>query len=218
MRKIKKMFFKRQPNADIFKQGTFCNAGDKSWHLVECKYFHIQKDSCIICAPKQLQRMVREEALIFSVISHKGTCLMQKMIVFFLFPQKVANAIQVVPLACHAMTYRDSASVGGISLAINAPSKTWQILMSLNWDENGSFLTYLQHLIKRFNFFFFFTRPAPGYYFPTLHQLKFEVEDGTSPNSRPVRFGYSSQEFPDFSWRGYAVMSPAQVRPFKLVH
>uniref|UniRef100_A0AAX7W413 Laminin subunit alpha 3 n=1 Tax=Astatotilapia calliptera TaxID=8154 RepID=A0AAX7W413_ASTCA len=61
------------------------------------------------------------------------------------------------------------------------------------------------------------TEPAPGYYFPTLHQLKFEVEDGTSPNSRPVRFGYSSQEFPDFSWRGYAVMSPAQVRPFKLV-
>uniref|UniRef100_A0AAX7TSU7 Laminin subunit alpha 3 n=1 Tax=Astatotilapia calliptera TaxID=8154 RepID=A0AAX7TSU7_ASTCA len=60
------------------------------------------------------------------------------------------------------------------------------------------------------------TEPAPGYYFPTLHQLKFEVEDGTSPNSRPVRFGYSSQEFPDFSWRGYAVMSPAQVRPFKL--
>uniref|UniRef100_I3JTQ2 Laminin subunit alpha 3 n=1 Tax=Oreochromis niloticus TaxID=8128 RepID=I3JTQ2_ORENI len=61
------------------------------------------------------------------------------------------------------------------------------------------------------------TEPAPGYYFPTLHQLRFEVEDGTSPNSRPVRFGYSSQEFPDFSWRGYAVMSPAQVRPFKLV-
>uniref|UniRef100_A0A669CCY2 Laminin subunit alpha 3 n=1 Tax=Oreochromis niloticus TaxID=8128 RepID=A0A669CCY2_ORENI len=54
------------------------------------------------------------------------------------------------------------------------------------------------------------TEPAPGYYFPTLHQLRFEVEDGTSPNSRPVRFGYSSQEFPDFSWRGYAVMSPAQ--------
>uniref|UniRef100_A0A8C4F1H6 Laminin subunit alpha 3 n=1 Tax=Dicentrarchus labrax TaxID=13489 RepID=A0A8C4F1H6_DICLA len=54
------------------------------------------------------------------------------------------------------------------------------------------------------------TEPAPSYYFPTLHQLKFEVEDGITPNARPVRFGYNPQEFPDFSWRGYAVMSPAQ--------
>ncbi|XP_062413741.1 laminin subunit alpha-3-like isoform X1 [Pungitius pungitius] len=54
------------------------------------------------------------------------------------------------------------------------------------------------------------TDPAPSYYFPTLHQLRFEVEDGTTPNARPVRFGYDPQEFPDFSWRGYAVMSPAQ--------
>ncbi|XP_070700517.1 laminin subunit alpha-3-like [Pempheris klunzingeri] len=54
------------------------------------------------------------------------------------------------------------------------------------------------------------TEPAPSYYFPTLHQLKFEVEDGTTPNARPVRFGYNPQEFPGFSWRGYAVMSPAQ--------
>ncbi|KAM3866222.1 laminin subunit alpha-3-like [Diretmus argenteus] len=54
------------------------------------------------------------------------------------------------------------------------------------------------------------TEPAPSYYFPTLHQLKFEVEDGTTPNARPVRFGYDPQEFPEFSWRGYAVMSPAQ--------
>uniref|UniRef100_A0A3B4Y231 Laminin subunit alpha 3 n=1 Tax=Seriola lalandi dorsalis TaxID=1841481 RepID=A0A3B4Y231_SERLL len=54
------------------------------------------------------------------------------------------------------------------------------------------------------------TEPAPNYYFPSLHQLKFEVEDGTTPNARPVRFGYNPQEFPDFSWRGYAIMSPAQ--------
>uniref|UniRef100_A0A3Q1AX50 Laminin subunit alpha 3 n=1 Tax=Amphiprion ocellaris TaxID=80972 RepID=A0A3Q1AX50_AMPOC len=60
------------------------------------------------------------------------------------------------------------------------------------------------------------TEPAQSYYFPTLHQLKFEVEDGTTPNARPVRFGYSPQEFPDFSWRGYAVMSPAQVCLFSL--
>ncbi|CAN9502837.1 unnamed protein product [Ophioblennius macclurei] len=54
------------------------------------------------------------------------------------------------------------------------------------------------------------TQPASGYYFPTLHHLKFEVEDGTTPSARPVRFGFDPQEFPGFSWRGYAVMSPAQ--------
>lgn len=54
-------------------------------------------------------------------------------------------------------------------------------------------------------------RPARGHYFPTLHQMKFEVEDGVLPNARPVRFGFNPQDFPDFSWRGYAVMSPAQV-------
>lgn len=41
--------------------------------------------------------------------------------------------------------------------------------------------------------------------------MKYEVEDGVLPNARPVRFGYDPRQFPDFSWRGYAVMSPAQV-------
>ncbi|XP_039999564.1 laminin subunit alpha-3-like isoform X2 [Xiphias gladius] len=62
------------------------------------------------------------------------------------------------------------------------------------------------------------TEPAPSYYFPTLHQLKFEIEDGTRPNARPVRFGYDPQEFPDFSWRGYAIMSPAQSEVRVIVH
>ncbi|PWA25274.1 hypothetical protein CCH79_00005330 [Gambusia affinis] len=48
--------------------------------------------------------------------------------------------------------------------------------------------------------------------------LKFEVEDGTTPNSRPVRFGFNPQEFPEFSWRGYAVMSPAQSEARVTVH
>ncbi|XP_054888860.1 laminin subunit alpha-3-like isoform X2 [Poeciliopsis prolifica] len=60
--------------------------------------------------------------------------------------------------------------------------------------------------------------PFPGYFFPSLHQLKFEVEDGTTPNSRPVRFGFNPQEFPEFSWRGYAVMSPAQSEARVAVH
>ncbi|CAJ1072333.1 laminin subunit alpha-3-like [Xyrichtys novacula] len=62
------------------------------------------------------------------------------------------------------------------------------------------------------------TEPAPNYYFPTLHQLKYEVEDGTTPNARPVRFGYNPEEFPGFSWRGYAVMSPAQSEVRVTVH
>lgn len=41
--------------------------------------------------------------------------------------------------------------------------------------------------------------------------MKYEVEDGVLPNARSVRFGYDPRQFPDFSWRGYAVMSPAQV-------
>ncbi|XP_046883214.1 laminin subunit alpha-3-like isoform X2 [Hypomesus transpacificus] len=54
------------------------------------------------------------------------------------------------------------------------------------------------------------TEPAPNHYFPSLHQLKYEVENGITPNARLVRFGYDPRAFPGFSWRGYAIMSPAQ--------
>ncbi|XP_069587314.1 laminin subunit alpha-3 [Ranitomeya imitator] len=53
-------------------------------------------------------------------------------------------------------------------------------------------------------------QPNQNYYFPDLHQMKFEIEDGTTASGRPVRFGYNSQEFPGFSWRGYAQMSAIQ--------
>ncbi|KAJ7338748.1 hypothetical protein JRQ81_012650, partial [Phrynocephalus forsythii] len=52
--------------------------------------------------------------------------------------------------------------------------------------------------------------PEKNYYFPDLHHIKYEVEDGTSPNGRGIRFGYDPQEFPGFSWRGYAQMSSIQ--------
>ncbi|XP_037333672.2 laminin subunit alpha-5 isoform X2 [Pungitius pungitius] len=52
--------------------------------------------------------------------------------------------------------------------------------------------------------------PRPDHYFPDLHHLKFEIEEGTMLDDRPVRFGYNPLEFPDFSWRGYAQMSPVQ--------
>ncbi|XP_072512537.1 laminin subunit alpha-5 isoform X2 [Salminus brasiliensis] len=53
-------------------------------------------------------------------------------------------------------------------------------------------------------------QPRPDHYFPDLHHMKFEVEDGTMLDGRPVRFGYNPLEFEGFSWRGYAQMSPIQ--------
>lgn len=52
--------------------------------------------------------------------------------------------------------------------------------------------------------------PRADHYFPDLHHLKFEIEEGTMMDGRPVRFGYNPLEFPGFSWRGYAQMSPIQ--------
>ncbi|XP_053704727.1 laminin subunit alpha-5 isoform X1 [Synchiropus splendidus] len=56
--------------------------------------------------------------------------------------------------------------------------------------------------------------PRPDHYFPDLHHLKFEIEEGTMLDGRPVRFGYNHLEFPHFSWRGYAQMTPIQSRVF----
>ncbi|XP_063064918.1 laminin subunit alpha-5 isoform X2 [Engraulis encrasicolus] len=55
-------------------------------------------------------------------------------------------------------------------------------------------------------------RPRPDHYFPDLHHMKYEIEDGTMMDGRPVRFGYNPLEFEGFSWRGYAQMSPIQSR------
>ncbi|XP_074998078.1 laminin subunit alpha-3 [Calonectris borealis] len=52
--------------------------------------------------------------------------------------------------------------------------------------------------------------PEKNYFFPDLHQMKFEIEDGTTVKGREIRFGYDPQEFPSFSWRGYARMSSIQ--------
>ncbi|XP_069740233.1 laminin subunit alpha-5 isoform X2 [Narcine bancroftii] len=50
----------------------------------------------------------------------------------------------------------------------------------------------------------------PDHYFPDLHHLRFEIEDGAAPDGRAVRFGFNPLEFENFSWRGYAQMSPIQ--------
>uniref|UniRef100_A0A8K9X878 Laminin subunit alpha-5 n=1 Tax=Oncorhynchus mykiss TaxID=8022 RepID=A0A8K9X878_ONCMY len=59
--------------------------------------------------------------------------------------------------------------------------------------------------------------PRPDHYFPDLHHLKFEIEEGTTLDGRPVRFGYNPLEFEGFSWRGYAQMSSIQVTRFNMV-
>ncbi|XP_064026607.1 laminin subunit alpha-3 [Pogoniulus pusillus] len=52
--------------------------------------------------------------------------------------------------------------------------------------------------------------PEKNYFFPDLHQMKFEAEDGTSAKGMGIAFGFDPQEFPGFSWRGYAQMSSIQ--------
>uniref|UniRef100_A0A8C5TBM3 Laminin subunit alpha 3 n=1 Tax=Malurus cyaneus samueli TaxID=2593467 RepID=A0A8C5TBM3_9PASS len=52
--------------------------------------------------------------------------------------------------------------------------------------------------------------PERNYFFPDLHHMKFEIEDGTTVEGGGIRFGYDPQEFPSFSWRGYARMSSIQ--------
>ncbi|XP_057256839.1 laminin subunit alpha-5 isoform X1 [Pezoporus wallicus] len=54
------------------------------------------------------------------------------------------------------------------------------------------------------------TQPTRDHYFPDLHHLKYELEEGTTPAGRAVRFGYNPLEFEGFSWRGYAQMSSIQ--------
>lgn len=53
--------------------------------------------------------------------------------------------------------------------------------------------------------------PLQLHYFPTLYQFQYEVEDGYTPTRSPVRFGFDQGQFPEYSWRGYAVFSQIQV-------
>lgn len=87
----------------------------------------------------------------------------------------------------------------------------WTCTIRIQATFYVQYFPFCKYNIVLISFSMHLVRPAPSHYFPSLHHLKFEVEDGTTPNARPVRFGYDPQEFPDFSWRGYAVMSPAQV-------
>ncbi|KAK3796923.1 hypothetical protein RRG08_032228 [Elysia crispata] len=52
--------------------------------------------------------------------------------------------------------------------------------------------------------------PLTGYFVPDLHQYKFELEDGVTPDGARIRYGYNTTIFPEFSWRGYAILSAYQ--------
>ncbi|GFS13654.1 laminin subunit alpha, partial [Elysia marginata] len=53
-------------------------------------------------------------------------------------------------------------------------------------------------------------KPLDGYFYPDLHQYKFELEDGTTPDGARVRYGYNETVFPEFSWKGYAILTEYQ--------
>ncbi|XP_004716137.1 laminin subunit alpha-5 [Echinops telfairi] len=54
--------------------------------------------------------------------------------------------------------------------------------------------------------------PAQDHYLPHLHHLRLELEEATTPEGHAVRFGFNPLEFENFSWRGYAQMTPIQPR------
>ena len=54
-------------------------------------------------------------------------------------------------------------------------------------------------------------QPAFGHYFPTLHHLQYELEDGLTPRLQtPVRYEFDANEFEGYSWKGYVRYSPLQ--------
>lgn len=54
-------------------------------------------------------------------------------------------------------------------------------------------------------------RPAKDHYLPDLHHMRLELEEAATPEGHAVRFGFNPLEFENFSWRGYAHMTPIQV-------
>ena len=48
------------------------------------------------------------------------------------------------------------------------------------------------------------------YYVPTMHQFKYEIEDGYRADGSQVRFAFDDAKFPGYSWKGYAAYSQLQ--------
>ncbi|XP_058060994.1 laminin subunit alpha [Anopheles bellator] len=60
--------------------------------------------------------------------------------------------------------------------------------------------------------------PLTTHYYPTLHQFQFEYEDGYTQTGAQVRYQFHEDIFPEFSSRGYAVMSALQNEIFNEVN
>ncbi|KAK6179097.1 hypothetical protein SNE40_011531 [Patella caerulea] len=53
-------------------------------------------------------------------------------------------------------------------------------------------------------------QPIKTHFFPDLHQYKYEIEDGMTPEGNTIRYGYDERIFPQYSWRGYAILTQLQ--------
>lgn len=53
--------------------------------------------------------------------------------------------------------------------------------------------------------------PIQLHYFPSLHHLLHEAEDGLSPQGLNVRYRWNDDEFANYSGKGYAFFSVPQV-------
>ena len=54
-------------------------------------------------------------------------------------------------------------------------------------------------------------QPAYGHFFPTLHHLQYELEDGlTVKQQTPVRYEFDTKDFENYSWKGYVRYSTLQ--------
>ncbi|XP_014252287.1 laminin subunit alpha [Cimex lectularius] len=61
-------------------------------------------------------------------------------------------------------------------------------------------------------------KPLELHYFPTLHQLKYEVEDWTTAENNHVPYNFNETIFPNFSWKGYVVFSSHKPVIKNLIH
>lgn len=52
--------------------------------------------------------------------------------------------------------------------------------------------------------------PERNHFYPTLQQFKYEIEDGHTPEGSRIRYGFDETFFPNFSWRGYAILTAIQ--------
>ena len=49
-------------------------------------------------------------------------------------------------------------------------------------------------------------------YYPSLHHISVEIEEGTTAERKPVKYGFDLNMFPSYSWKGYVNFSPKQVQ------